>query len=253
MLCPFPQALDKLLYLVQNKRADDAYMVEFLDAFLNGLCVLGLERDTAYILRRQFELVGSLSQNASDAMRLFEGQLIEHDGALGAELGGLGNLFRSLVLGGEVFAGEHLEFTALEGSLQRELSILGQSFMQISAADDIAFAAERSVNRVASLICLAAVSDWISAGIVSDFLGPRHFLAATARLYSFRPQLTDLRPDFIQHTLNDDEVTDFALWYLASYFSRNEPLGPFQRRLVGTLLSRASLPKLDVVESAFFG
>src|SRR5689334_256174 len=110
MLIALPQALTRLKDLAQRKRAGRAFTLEFVDAFLNGLSVLGVERHTIYMLRRSFELVGSLSHEANDEIVRFKDSLDETDRALGAELSGLGNLFCSLIAEQEVFTGEKIDF-----------------------------------------------------------------------------------------------------------------------------------------------
>lgn len=251
MLIALPQALTNLKELAHRKRAGTEFFLSFLNEFLNGLSVLGVDRHTIYMLRRDFEMVGALDYRASGEIDRFKDQLEETDQTLGAELGGLGNLFCSLMAEHEVFTGAKVDFEGLEESLRSELEPLGRGSQQILAASDIAVAAQAPVHRVAACICLAAISDWISSSAVSDFLGEHRHLDPIANLYRFRSKLEDLRPEFIQNILPDENLRDFAIWYLAYYLTSGEEVEPLQRRLIATLLNRAVLPKLDVIEQAF--
>ena len=251
MLIALPQALTNLKELARRKRAGTEFTLEFLDAFLNALAVLGIDRHTIYMLRRNFELVGSLTQNASDEIDKFKDRLDETDRALGVELGGLGNLFCSLMEEQEVFTGANIDFDGLGPSLQSELAPLRRAYQQILAANDISVAAQAAVHRVAACVCLATIEDWISTSAVSDLLGESTHLKEIANLYRFRSKLDDLRPEFIQNTLPQEHVRDFALWYLAYYLTSGEEAQPLERRLIATLLNRAVLPKLDSIEQVF--
>lgn len=251
MFLALPQALMNLKDLASRKRAGSEFFLEFLNEFLNGLSTLGIERHTIYMLRRNFELVGALDCRASSEIDRLKGGLEEVDQKLGAELGGLGNLFCSLMADQEMHTGDQIDFEGLEPELQRELAPIGLAAQKILAASDIAVAAQAPAHRVAACICLAAISDWISSSAVSDFLGERPHLEQIGKIYKFGSKLDDLRPDFIQNTLPDENVRDFTIWYLAHYLTSGEKVEPLQRRLIATLLNRAVLPKLDVIEQAF--
>lgn len=251
MLCALPSPLHTLMELADNPQPDEAFFLIFVDAFLRGLALTGTPKHVLIAIRRHLQIVGAVTQDAREDTVSLEALLRRHDLLLGPNLGGLTNLFNSLVEEGDIFSSETFDVAGFDAELRRRLMPLERSGRELQAVDDVAMAVDADIGRVATCICLAAISDWLSAAAVSDFLGSRAHLLQMRKLLSYRKQLDALKVDFVRSQLEACDMTDFALWYLAHFLCGYATLDPLQRPLVDTLLAKVNMPKLAIFERAF--
>jgi hypothetical protein len=251
MHCVLPPSLQDLLELAEHPRADDNFTIRFIDAFLKGLAVLGTAGHIVTDVRKHLELVGAVTQQASDGVMGLEAILRRHDLLFSPEMSGFGNLFRTMIDEGDVFCGVSLEFDGLEPNLRNHLTPLGRASKELQAAEDVAVAADAPMGRVFACICLSSITDWMPQCAITDFLGQRLDLKATRHLFAFRSQLDVLTPHFIQSDLAQVDLRDFALWFLAHRLCQNIEVDLMQRRLIDTLMRKSGLPNYAVFERAF--